>query len=605
MKPRDKTVLPFALPAVGVLVVIVFMIFGGEDHAQKSEISTTKISTTKNQARPYYAPVSSIANAPSPAIKSLVPAKPSGPLWPGQIHRLPAIETELEHSESPSIESHVFNSPLNSASDLPDLFPRLEEEEANLLAQPSNDQSWETTDFDKLNDINVESAEESLVAAEIIEPQPIEAETDEAFFDPSDSIPDPETLLSADTEQPAPHEDTIDDLLELTSDATTTPSDTAQPEFQMEPELPLEPELPFEPEFANNIVSPIEGPVAKLEGKRPWGPVDLRSVQVDPAFGDKATEKALVATGENKRQAMKAVELGFELIQRGAPYSARSRFIEAMRSISRSLDEQNGTHTHTAALRNALSAYEEASDFFPKSTRPDEDINNASVVSGHDTEVLRNADVQSMTSGQCVQEYLAYAEQEFTKAFGQEEIASKALYGVGRLEWDTATTTTSSIQVRTYRSISLYQSALVVFDRNYAAANELGVLFARHGNYENAVAALRHCVALSPQPTAWQNLANLYRRLGRPEEARWAEVEASQSARLSTGVPYAVARPSIEWVEPNEFNRIVQHNNANVSQMPVVNRAPATASRPTPRAETQKHRVAKRRSWPFGSRKSY
>ena len=133
-----------------------------------------------------------------------------------------------------------------------------------------------------------------------------------------------------------------------------------------------------------------------------WSPLDIREVKMDAATIGEPKQMTRHASEEGRREADAAVRLGFGLVQRGAPYSARARFIEALRTVARSLDDQNSTSSHSAALRRALSAYQEAADFFPKSTRPDRDVNLGFVVGGHATDVLQHADVQNITPSQCV-----------------------------------------------------------------------------------------------------------------------------------------------------------------------------------------------------------
>ena len=144
--------------------------------------------------------------------------------------------------------------------------------------------------------------------------------------------------------------------------------------------------------------------------------------------------------------------------------------------------------------------------------------------------------------------------------------------------------------------MSLYQAAMVVNPENYAAANELGVLLARHGKIDEAIVALRHSVKHSPQPTAWKNLASLYRRVGQVEQAQRAEFEALQAANIPSEMPYAVANPRIEWVEPDRFPRVSNgHGDMQVAQLPPENPVaqPSTTS-------SKKTNRSVRRPWPFG-----
>jgi tetratricopeptide (TPR) repeat protein len=325
-----------------------------------------------------------------------------------------------------------------------------------------------------------------------------------------------------------------------------------------------------------------------------WSPVDLRTVDVSSQPANIPRPVISKATPAAKLQARKAVQLGFELIQRRAPYSARARFIEALRTVAHSLDDQAYSTTHATALRNALTAYEEASDFFPRSTRPDEEVNLHAIVGGHATPILQKAEPHSLSPRQCLREYLAYAEQEFAAALGKEELASHALYGLARLESATETTASSVEQVRAHRSMTLHQSCLIVNSNNFAAANELGVLLARYGKYEQAVVALTHCVRLSPQPTAWKNLANIHRQLGQLEQARIAELEARRALASAPGIPFVAAQPSVEWVDVDTFASMA-------SRDPNVQAAQQRAAIPE---RVPVRTASKKRLWVFGRDKA-
>jgi|GEM_PF-4310828 len=313
--------------------------------------------------------------------------------------------------------------------------------------------------------------------------------------------------------------------------------------------------------FEEMVVEEEAARAARGTEQGAWSPMDMRSVSIDRPLKEESVRRASQATRADKAQARRAVQLGFELIQRQAHYSARARFIQSLRIVARSMDDQTFTTTHTTALRNALAAYEESVDFYPSADKPDEDVNLHMILGGHDTPVLEDVDTGRLTPRQCVREYMAYAEQEFVAALGRDGFASQALYGLGRLEASKETASASAPQVRANRSLMLYQTAMLVDPRNYAAANELGVLLAKYGKFDTAVAALRHCVMHSPEPTAWKNLANLYRRMGRPADAHMAEMEAN-NVRARRGAPFVTNQPRVEWVGPEAF--VAMNADANV-----------------------------------------
>lgn len=372
-------------------------------------------------------------------------------------------------------------------------------------------------------------------------------------------------------------------------------NEVTQQDFPQQEPTGLE-AVSHEPAVASRTpINDLPTPEAEQVDTPEWKPIELQTVEASAAT-EEFPQQPAYASVEDRKQAEFATNMAFELIQRGAPYSARSRLIEALRILSRSLDERSGNGAnHTKALRRALAAYEEAEDFFPSPNRPDEEPNIGLIASGHETQVLKNVNLEDMTTTQCAREYAAFAEQEFVKALGNEAIASKALYGLGRLEWADAVSAKKVVQLRAYRSIALYQSALVVDQANFAAANELGVLLARNGSYDAAIAALQHCVRISPQPTAWQNLANLYRKLGHNDMAQRAEYEAAQIQ--SPAKPPFAATNNIEWVDPHQFAQM-NGNSMQVARMPASMQPPQN---PQPSAEKPPRRTGFR-IWPFGKR---
>ena len=256
------------------------------------------------------------------------------------------------------------------------------------------------------------------------------------------------------------------------------------------------------------------------------------------------------------------------------------------------MDEQGLTNSHSESLTKALRAYGESADFYPNKAQPDEEVNLQVVIGGHNTPVLRHTDKHQLNTGRCLREYMAYAEQEFLSALGREQIASQALYGLGRLEVDPESGSASSQVVRAHRSLALYQTALKVDNQNFAAANEMGVLLAKYGKYHDAIDALQHCVQLSPQPTAWKNLSNIHRKLGEVDQARAAEAEANRALRATPGTPFVAAEPRVDWVDARTF--------AQVSPGDALN-APNNTPKPTAKTPQQPVETAnKGKLWFFG-----
>ena len=371
---------------------------------------------------------------------------------------------------------------------------------------------------------------------------------------------------------------------------------------------------------------PVQDPVTAQEpaavdiganASEGWEPVDLRTVELKTDLAGTNVNDPTQATANDQALARKAVQMGFELVQRRANYSARARFVEALTIVARSLDEQTYSTTHVAALERGLKAYEEAEDFFPSATRPDRMVNLAAVLGGHETTLLEGVDPDRLSHRVCVREYMAFAEHELLTAVGSDPEASQALYGLGRLEAVDQTSTTESQRVRAHRVLMLYQTALKVNKQNYSAANELGVLLARAGQLEEAESALKHCISVSQEPTAYVNLASVYRRMGRMGEAANATQSAQVAKNRSAGPTYIASRPSVEWVDNGTFANMPttnfnpqpsqpQRNESTMQRLPAVDEpAPTKPQGRSPSAASHKgsrksNRNTRKGFWGFG-----
>ena len=92
---------------------------------------------------------------------------------------------------------------------------------------------------------------------------------------------------------------------------------------------------------------------------------------------------------------------------------------------------------------------------------------------------------------------------------------------------------------------------MAAVDRNFLAANELGVLMARYGQLQEARRLLVHSVQVQPQVEAWHNLAVVHERLG---EADLATRAAYERELLAQRMPApSLASGNVEWVDAKTF----------------------------------------------------
>jgi tetratricopeptide (TPR) repeat protein len=110
------------------------------------------------------------------------------------------------------------------------------------------------------------------------------------------------------------------------------------------------------------------------------------------------------------------------------------------------------------------------------------------------------------------------------------------------------------------KAIALQQAAVLVDPKNYMAANELGVLLARYGAWEDARLLFQHSLAISPRPETWRNLATACEKLGAKQEADRAHRQHERLARAARedapGAPTAGpggAVSMVYWVDPVAF----------------------------------------------------
>jgi hypothetical protein len=126
-----------------------------------------------------------------------------------------------------------------------------------------------------------------------------------------------------------------------------------------------------------------------------------------------------------------------------------------------------------------------------------------------------------------------------------------------------------------------YQAALMVDGRNFLAANELGVLLARFGHWEDARHVLQFGLSADSQPALWRNLATVHRHLGEHELARLAQVEAGRAERrLGTGSSRRGLDDGdgfLRWVSPQVLSQSMGGDSAvtQPSSEPTVPSAPA------------------------------
>ena len=315
------------------------------------------------------------------------------------------------------------------------------------------------------------------------------------------------------------------------------------------PNSPLQP--PRQPErnpqeSASNLLAPQAAE-----------PAELHSVLRRPS--DVAAESLPRYVGPNPaiaNVAERANELarhGMSLAGRGAYYSARSEFIQALRMIAQALDQESPGAEHGQKLAAGLRALDEAKDFVPPGSQLEADLDLASVVAAHQTPVLKQADLTQLSTIAALQDYYSYAQEQLAAAGGHEPAASLALFGLGKIHLLLAGQTTATSRLEQPKAMVFHRAALSVDPANFRAANELGVLLAKCGQLEAAKQVLLQSALASPQPEAWHNLAVVHERLGETAQAQqarreWQMLASGAAARLAPA-----SDATVQWLDPKQF----------------------------------------------------
>lgn len=272
--------------------------------------------------------------------------------------------------------------------------------------------------------------------------------------------------------------------------------------------------------------------------------------------------------------------VAYDLAGRGAYYAARAEFTEAMRMVAQGLDDEQQTTRHTRALTAGLTAVGEVQDFLPARHRlgPARDVTQ--IVAAHITPVLKGS-TEGVSAAEATKCYFTFAQEQLALAMDREIAGSMALHGLGKVHLALAGQNRSHMPAPESKAMTFYQAALLVDPANYLASNDLGVLLARSGYYPEARMALEHSVAIRPQAAGWQNLAQVYRRLGDVNRASRAETLAQSAGRAESATRKHTTAGQVEWVDPQAFAQTFAQTPSARDPLPV--RQPSQAA-PNPAA---------------------
>jgi tetratricopeptide (TPR) repeat protein len=306
-------------------------------------------------------------------------------------------------------------------------------------------------------------------------------------------------------------------------------------------------------------------PLPEERGQLPWADSQAGSAEMNSVL----------------EQAEQRLREGFRLADRQAIYLARAEFIAALELISQANDLRHNTPFYSQALVAGLTALDESRDF-ARARPTGKPLEVARIASGHKTKIMSSEECATISPVAAAKRYYAYAQEQLAGACAGEPRSSIALYGLGRLAMAAGDTAPAERMEHSARAMVLHQAALMADRNNFRAANELGVLLARHGDYASARTLLLHSVRLSPHPSTYRNLVVVHSKLGEKQLAS----EASQLGLAMERAGVQRKGPAIAWVDPATFAGTAQPTTT-TSMPPVAQSQPAAKkAEEKPAAET-------------------
>ncbi|MHB8970928.1 MAG: tetratricopeptide repeat protein [Pirellulaceae bacterium] len=320
---------------------------------------------------------------------------------------------------------------------------------------------------------------------------------------------------------------------------------------QTPPADPLMHHLPSIPSAADRD---LDLALEHVAGGREPVPLPVRPLDGQPASDPPPLDDATRATLD--RNIATIIQRADDLAARGALFAARAEMLKALSAVTQALDANEGVRAHSEALGRSMRAFHEANDIAPHGSQLESELDLEQVVSGHRTPVLKNENVDHLTPIAAQQRYLEYAQQQLAVACGHVPAASQALYVLARIYTALDNSQLDPPMLCLPQAVALHRAALAVDPHNGRAANELGVLLARFGQWENARQTLLHGVAVLPSPETWHNLSVVHEQLGQLELARRAS-DQSAAVVVGRGEPSQDAPvQSVHWVDPQTFSAV-------------------------------------------------
>lgn len=218
---------------------------------------------------------------------------------------------------------------------------------------------------------------------------------------------------------------------------------------------------------------------------------------------------------------------GYDLMQRGAIHSAHDEFLEALWSVAQQNDSRQPSQGHVDCLASALETLDEADQIAELIREPDNQILVGRLASQHRNPAARRVIRQQLDAMAAMQAYYEVARSNLVSAMDGDRTGAAALRGLAATIQQQASHGTPTT-LAAPRSMVLLLAAHQSAPHDYGIANELGVMYARFGEFEKAETLLKRSLLAQEHAEPWDNLARVWQLTGQFELAFHAQQRADQ-----------------------------------------------------------------------------
>lgn len=239
----------------------------------------------------------------------------------------------------------------------------------------------------------------------------------------------------------------------------------------------------------------------------------------------------VVLSPDYEQQWQARLQEAHRLVVRGALDSAEQHVESLLLELASTLDGLHECAVHQVLMSGGLQSLREASDFYSQDV--DRSIGDwvDTVAMGHQTQLPEVRNNNRRTDAEVAQAYYDFGTQMLTWGCGHQAMAADAMFVLGRIHQASATIDGQAVgdldsRVVVPVEVIYHQIAMGLNPQHWLAANELGVLLGRRGDWESAREAFLQSLAARPSVQSWKNLAEVHYRLGEQELANLAANEA-------------------------------------------------------------------------------